>query len=247
MLNRVRIVLVNTSHPGNIGSSARAMKTMGLSDLCLVAPLQFPHDKAIEMASGSSDILDTAKIVQTLDEAIADCSLVIGASARVRTIPWPLLGPRETALKILEEPLQSKIAIVFGCEQSGLTNDELERCHLHVRIPSNPDYSSLNLAQAVQIIAYELYVASHQVTGAKKDVAYQKWDYRLATADEMEGFFSHLRDVLVDINFLRMSAPRKLMRRLRRFFFRARPDVMEMNILRGLLSAITALQKKDTE
>lgn len=233
MLDRVRIVLVNTSHPGNIGSATRAMKTMGLQKLYLVAPQQFPHAKAKEMASGSSDMLDQAIVVETLLEAINDCTLIIGTSARMRTIPWPLLSPREMAMKVKQEPPHSQIAILFGREQSGLTNEELQHCHLHIHIPTNPDYSSLNIAQAVQIIAYELRLASLEETPVTTTQ-----DYRLANADEMERFFLHLRDTLVAIDFLKMNAPRKLMTRLRRLFFRVRPDVMEINILRGMLTAV---------
>lgn len=237
MFENIRIVLVQTSHPGNIGGVARAMKTMGLANLYLVAPLKFPHDKANEMASGAVDVLRTAKVVSSLDEAIADCSLVIGSSARMRAIPWPLLNPREMAEKIKQEPANNEIAILFGREQSGLTNEELQRCHLHIHIPANSDYSSLNLAAAVQVITYEL-----RMLHTDKTIESQHWDYRLATTDEMEKFFNHLQEVLIEINFLKLHAPRKLMTRLRRLFFRTRPDVMEMNILRGMLTAIQ--QKK---
>lgn len=239
MLDRIRIVLINTSHPGNIGSVARAMKTMGLSHLYLVSPAQFPHEKAQELASGATDILDNAIVVSTLDEAIADTTLVIGTSSRMRKIPWPLLMPREMAEKIKMEPPTSDIALLFGREQSGLTNEELQRCHLHVNIPANPEYSSLNIAAAVQVLAYELRLTSLDYTENLEE-----WDYRLATADEMEKFFIHLQEVLIEINFLKMSAPRKLMTRLRRLFFRARPDVMEMNILRGMLGAVQEAKKK---
>lgn len=238
MLERTRIVLVNTSHPGNIGSAARAMKTMGLEQLYLVQPEDFPHPKAVEMASGAADILDNAVVVDSLDEALADCTLVIGASARSRTIPWPLLMPREMAEKVRLEAPESETAIIFGREQSGLTNEELHRCHLHVQIPANPAYSSLNLAQAVQVIAYELRIASLDQSSYSDE-----WDYRLATADEMEKFFNHLQEVLIELDFLRMNAPRKLMTRLRRLYFRTRPDVMEMNILRGMLTAIQDIKK----
>lgn len=240
MLNRTRIVLINTSHPGNIGSTARAMKTMGLSELYLVAPLEFPHPKALEMASGADDILQKAIVVATLDEAIADCTLVIGTSARMRTIPWPLLSPREMTEKLKREPAENKTAILFGREQSGLSNEELQRCNLHIQIPANPDYSSLNLSAAVQVVAYELRVASLDAVSETEE-----WDYRLATADEMEKFFNHLQQVLIELDFLKMNAPRKLMTRLRRLFLRTRPDVMEMNILRGMLSAVQdSLTKK---
>lgn len=233
MLERSRIILVNTSHPGNIGSAARAMKTMGLSQLYLVAPLEFPHPKALEMASGADDILDKAIVVETLDEAIADCSLVIGSSARMRTIPWPLCTPRQMAEKVKQEAPSAQTAILFGREQSGLSNEELQRCNLHIQIPANPDYSSLNISAAVQVVAYELRMAS--LDGLAET---PEWDYRLASADEMERFFNHLQQVLIEIDFLKMNAPRKLMTRLRRMFLRTRPDVMEMNILRGMLSAV---------
>ncbi len=233
MLERIRIVLINTSHPGNIGSVARAMKTMGLSQLYLVAPQKFPHPKALEMASNAGDLVESAQVVATLDEAIGDCTLVVGTSARSRKIPWPLITPREMAEQMSKEHVESKIAILFGNEQSGLSNEELQRCHVHIQIPANPLYSSLNLAAAVQVISYELRIASLNTSSILDE-----WDYRLATADEMEKFFAHLEKVLIEIDFLKQSAPRKLMTRLRRLFFRTRPDVMEMNILRGMLTAV---------
>jgi tRNA (cytidine32/uridine32-2'-O)-methyltransferase len=233
MLDQVRIVLVNTSHPGNIGSTARAMKTMGLSVLYLVEPKQFPHPKVLEMASGAADIIDQAVVVTSLEEAIAGCTLVIGTSARMRTIPWPLLSPREMAETVKQESPNSEVAILFGREQSGLSNDELQHCHLHMQIPANPEYSSLNIAAAVQVVAYELRLAS-----LDQSFLPNEWDYRLANAGEMEKFFTHLQEVLIEIDFLKVNAPRKLMTRLRRLFLRTRPDVMEMNILRGMLTAI---------
>jgi tRNA (cytidine32/uridine32-2'-O)-methyltransferase len=239
MFSNIRIVLINTSHPGNIGSAARAMKTMGLSSLVLVAPQLFPHDKAKEMAASAADLLEQTVVVNTLDEAIADCSLIIGTSARWRAVPWPLLSPREVACRAMQEATQHKVAILFGREQNGLTNEELQRCHFHVHIPSNPDYSSLNLAAAVQILAYELRTASitpaGPILGPESE---QFWDYRLATAEEMESFYGHLQRTLIGIDFLSPEAPRKLMLRLRRLFNRARPDMMEINILRGMLSAV---------
>lgn len=233
MLDQIRIVLVGTTHPGNIGSAARAMKTMGLSELYLVTPEKFPHPKAQEMASNASELVDQAIVVESVDEAVADCTLVIGASARMRAIPWPLLTPRDMAAEIQKQPVNTKTAILFGREHSGLTNEELQRCHLHVNIPANPDYSSLNIAAAVQVITYELRLASLNYASIQEE-----WDYRLATAEEMEKFYQHLEKVLIEVEFLKPSAPRKLMTRLRRFFYRARPDVMEMNILRGFLTAV---------
>lgn len=240
MLSRIRIILVNTSHPGNIGSAARAMKTMGLNELFLVTPQLFPHPKALEMASGAQDILERAQLCSTLHEAIADCSFVIGTSARMRTIPWPIVEPREMAAKVLQAPADSKVALLFGREQTGLTNEELHHCHLHVRIPVDEHYSSLNIAHAVQVIAYELRLASRE-----QKLCTDEWDYRSATMDEMEKFFTHLQEVVIAIDFLKMNAPRQLMTRFRRFFLRARPDAMEVNIFRGMLTAIQeSLAKK---
>lgn len=231
-LTNIRIVLINTSHPGNIGSAARAMKTMGLSKLYLVDPIKFPHHQADELASQATDILKQATVVKTLDEAIGNCHLIFGTSARERTIPWPLLSARESAEKIAEEPDQSEIAIIFGREQSGLTNEELRRCHFHLHIPGNPEYPVLNIASAVQVVAYELRMA------CLKEKVDSTWDYELADTKAMEGFYEHLERVLVEIEFLNPKAPRQLMTRLRRLFNRARPDVMEMNILRGILGGI---------
>lgn len=232
MLERTRIVLINTSHPGNIGSAARAMKTMGLSKLYLVSPQQFPHPKADEMASGAKDLLQHAKVVSSLEDALNDCSLILGTSARSRAIPWPMLSPREMAHKIKRE-VRNETAILFGCEQFGLTNHELQRCHFHIQIPSDPIYNSLNIAQALQVLAYELRLKSLE----NEEIVSTCSDYRFATADEMEKFFIHLEEALIEADFLKMNAPRKLMTRLRRLFFRVRPDIMEMNILRGMLSA----------
>ena len=251
MFSNIRIVLINTSHPGNIGAAARAMKTMGFSSLYLVEPQMYPHDKAREMASYAIDVLQKATVVNTLDEAIADCSFVIGTSARMRTIPWPLLSPREVAGRVVAEAKTHKIAVLFGREQTGLTNEELNRCHFHVHIPTSSDYTSLNLAMAVQVLAYELRTAALaqpdyfqeaeqpappvSILGPESE---EYWDYRLATAEEMDGFYGHLQKVLIGIEFLDPESPRKLMTRLRRLFNRARPDMMEVNILRGMLSAV---------
>lgn len=239
MLNNIRIVLVNTSHPGNIGSAARAIKNMGLSELYLVSPLKFPHPKALELAAGAVDLVEKAIVVKNLEEAIADCSLVVGTSARSRAIPWPMLTPRELAEKAVVEAKNHKVAIVFGQEQSGLTNKELHLCHFHVQIPSNPEYSSLNLAAAVQVITYELHVASLEKT--KNEDA---WDYRYATQNEMEGFYAHLEKVLVEIDFLKPTASRQLMTRIRRLFNRARLDEMEVNIMRGFLGAVEKMKEE---
>lgn len=235
-LENIRIVLMHTSHPGNIGAVARAMKTMGLGELYLVKPALFPHVHADEMASGALDVLGKAVVTDHLDDAISDCGLVMGASARSRTIPWPHLSPRQCAEKAILEAPKNKIAILFGREQSGLTNEELHRCHFHVEIPSNPAYRSLNVAAAVQVIAYELYVGSLMPTPSS-------WDYDYAPAMEVEGFYTHLERMLIALSFLKPEAPRQLMTRLRRLFNRARLDVMEVNILRGILSAVEKIMK----
>lgn len=227
----IRIVLVNTSHPGNIGAAARAMKNMGLEDLCLVAPQSFPSAEATARASGADDLLARARRVDTLEEAIADATLVIGASARSRTLPMAALDPRECAELVAQQPERGRTAIVFGRERTGLTNDELDRCHFLVRIPTNPEYPSLNLAAAVQVLAYELRMAVRQSSGSAAA------RYRLATSDEMERFYQHLEETLIAIDFLDAENPRQLMRRLRRLFGRARPNENEVNILRGILTA----------
>ncbi|OGT37858.1 MAG: tRNA (cytosine(32)/uridine(32)-2'-O)-methyltransferase TrmJ [Gammaproteobacteria bacterium RIFCSPHIGHO2_12_FULL_38_14] len=231
MLNRIRIVLVQTSHPGNIGAAARAMKTMGLKHLYLVSPLEFPHQKAVEMASGANDVLEQAIVVRTLQEAIADCSLIVGTSTRMRRIPWPLFALRDAVDEIAKQPSGS-IAILFGREQTGLTNDELEHCHLHLHIPANASYSSLNIAAAVQVVAYELRVKS------LVDESIMVMDEPSATADEMENLFTHLERTFIKVQFLKPHAPRKLMTRFRRLFYKARLDKMEVNMLRGFLTAI---------
>ncbi len=233
MLDNIRIVLIETSHPGNIGSAARAMKTMGLKHLYLVQPKLFPHPKANEMAASALDVVENAIVVNQLEDAIADCHLVVGTSTRSRTIPWPMLSPRTLAEKVKHNSNQST-AILFGREQSGLTNEELHHCHFHVQIPSNPEYSSLNLAAAVQVITYELRLASLAAIQSEP-VA---WDYPPATAKELESFYTHLEKVLIKLDFLNPKAPRQLMTRLRRLFGRAELDVMEINILRGILGSV---------
>jgi len=233
MKPNIRIVLINTSHPGNIGAVARAMKTMGLLRLHMVHPKTFPCAEATARASGADDVLANAVVVDTLEEALAGCRLVIGTSDRNRTIEWPSLSPKQAASQLQSEASQGDVALVFGREASGMTNDELELCHFLVSIPCNPDFSSLNLASAVQVLAYELQLAYAEERGAS--AVGEKRD--LATADEMESFFEHLQQTLVDLCFLNPDQPRQLMRRLRRLYNRAQPDKTEMNILRGTLSA----------
>lgn len=234
MLSSTRILLLNTSHPGNIGAAARAMKTMGLGELGLVKPKQFPAAEATARASGADDLLARAQVFDSLDEALRGCHLVIGASARARSIPCPLLDPRACAA-MMAGRAGSKAAVLFGNEQSGLSNAEMDRCHYLVRIPANPEYSSLNLASAVQIIAYELRMASEAVAG---EGAGSRPQAVPVASEEMERFYRHLEQVLVELDFLDPDNPRQLMRRLRRFYNRAGPDANEMNILRGILSAV---------
>jgi len=239
MLNRVRIVLVDTSHPGNIGAAARAMKNMCLSQLYLVQPRQFPHAEATARASGADDLLASAVVCDSLPQALAGCGLVVGASARLRHLKIPQLDPRECAGQVLREAQRMEVAIVFGREHSGLTNEELALCHYLMHIPSNPDYSSLNIAAAVQVMAYELQMANRMPGEAVSEEDAEP----PVDAEEMERFYRHLRETLVDIGFLNPDNPRVMMRRLRRLFNRARPNQVEMNILRGVL---TAAQKPRT-
>ena len=229
----VRIVLVETSHPGNVGATARAMKNMALDRLWLVRPASFPSADASARASGAADLLHSARVCGSLAEALEGCGFVVGASARQRSLAWPTQTPRECAGKIVEEAASGEVAVVFGRESSGLKNEELQRCHAHVQIPTNPEYSSLNLAMAVQVIAYEIMVAS----GGSR-LAIRSRETPLATADEVELFFQHLERVLVGASFLDPSNPRHLMMRLRRLFGRAELDRNEIAILRGILAAL---------
>ncbi|WP_372963958.1 tRNA (cytosine(32)/uridine(32)-2'-O)-methyltransferase TrmJ [Marinobacter sp.] len=245
--NQIRIVLVETSHSGNIGAVARAMKNMGLGNLFLVNPSSFPDETSYARSAGASDVLDRAQVVQSLDEALADCVLVMGTSARGRKVPWPVVPPPAAAATALEYSSKGKVALVFGRENHGLSNDELQRCHYHIHIPSNPDYSSLNLAMAVQVISYELRM--HHLRSLEEDESrpYLEpmlapgdpgWDSPPATVGEVEGFFGHFEQMLVDVDFHRRDNPRHLIARLRRLFQRARMDQLEVNILRGVLSAV---------
>lgn len=232
MKSNIRIVLVNTTHPGNIGAAARAMKNMCLQRLYLVEPKGFPSAEATSRASGADDVLANAVVCQSLEQALVGCRFVVGASARSRSITWPVENPRQSAARLLHESELGEVAIMFGREHSGLSNEELEKCHYLVHIPSNPDYSSLNLAAAVQVLSYELMMAQPD-----ENIWLEDKPRETVPAEEMESFFSHLEQALVELEFLDTNHPRKLMRRLRRFFNRARPDKTEVNILRGILSA----------
>ena len=235
MLQNIRIVLVETSHTGNMGSVARAMKTMGLSNLYLVNPLLKPDSQAISLAAGASDLIGNAVIVDTLDEAIAGCSLVVGTSARSRSLPWPMLDARECGIKSVEEGQQAPVALVFGRERVGLTNDELQKCHYHVAIPANPDYSSLNLAMAVQTIAYEVRMA--WLASEQSPAAAQTEESPYPLVDDLERFYQHMEGMMLESGFIRQGTPSQVMSKLRRLFTRARPERDELNILRGMLSS----------
>ncbi|MGS2724608.1 tRNA (cytosine(32)/uridine(32)-2'-O)-methyltransferase TrmJ [Porticoccus sp. GXU_MW_L64] len=237
LLKKVRVVLVNTTHPGNIGGVARAMKNMGLEKLYLVEPKEFPSHRAFQRAANALDVLDNAVIVNTLDEALVDCGLVVGTSARSRGIPWPMLNPRECGEKAVSEAVEHEVALVFGREDRGLTNEELQRCTYHVHIPTNPDYSSLNLAAAVQVLAYETRMAALSAEDGKLPDL-NDWDIPPAKHDALERYYEHLEQALVDIDFHNRDNPRQTMARLRRLYGRIRLDEMELAILRGMLTSI---------
>ena len=229
MHNLVRIVLVETSHGGNIGAVARAMKNMCLEELALVDPCPHLTEEALARSSGAEDLLRSASLHDSLEEALADCELVIGASARLRKVRWPQLDPRECARKVTAQAAAGRrSALVFGRERTGLTNAELDLCHYLVHIPANPAYSSLNLAMAVQVLAYELRMAEVEPEAVERE---------LAPVAAFEGFMEHLSEALYDIGYLDERNPEKLLRRLRRLFHRAELDSHEINILRGILNA----------
>ncbi|MEJ8568552.1 RNA methyltransferase [Elongatibacter sediminis] len=230
---RVRVVLINTTHPGNIGATARAMKVMGLTRLHLVTPLHFPHADATALASGADDVLQHARVHESLDGAVEGCGLVLGTSARLRSLSMPQHDARAAAGHALAEAGEYDIAVLFGRERYGLTNEEMQRCHRLVHIPSNPEYGSLNLSQAVQILAYELRLAALGGGGHSE----QPLDWTPVDAVQMGRFIEHLEQTLLDVRFLNPAQPKRLMMRLRRLFNRARPDQNEMNILRGILTA----------
>ncbi|KGY12586.1 tRNA (cytidine/uridine-2'-O-)-methyltransferase [Vibrio tubiashii] len=235
MLNNVKVVLVGTSHPGNIGSAARAMKVMGLSNLVLVDPQCTVDEQTLALAAGAADIAQNAKVVSTLNKAVEDCALVVGSSARSRTLEWPMLEPRECGRKFVEEGESAPVALVFGRERTGLTNDELQTCHYHVCIPANPEYSSLNLAMAVQTLSYEIRMAYLDKEQSQYE-SQQTTEY--PRHNELELFFTHLEKVAKETQFISEEQPGKVMNKLRRLFNRARPESQELNILRGILTSI---------
>ncbi|MEI6412668.1 MAG: RNA methyltransferase [Pseudomonadota bacterium] len=232
-LSRIRIVLVEPSHPGNIGASARAMKTMGLNRLVLVNPRRFPDPDANARASRADDLLDRAQVVADLPAGLSGCQLVIGASARPRHLEWPTLAVRAAVRRLLDEAHTGEVALVFGREQSGLTNEELARCHFLTHLETHPDYSSLNLAAAVQVFAHELRMASLEALPCS---APDPDTQTPAPAEALERFHRHLAEALFELEFCQPWQCRKLLRRLRRLFNRARPDAVEIQILRGILT-----------
>ncbi|QCO21866.1 TrmJ/YjtD family RNA methyltransferase [Acinetobacter cumulans] len=251
-LSHVRIVMVNTTLPANIGSALRAMKTMGLVKLVLVAPKTYPHPDIDALAAGATDLIEQIEIVETLEDAIKDCHIVFGTSARSRTIPWPLLDARpaaELSLKAVATQ-QQEVAVIFGREDRGLTNEELAMANYHVTIPVNTDYGVLNVAQAIQVICYEMRMAAMEFTAkiadpeAKMHVTDDvdmQWDEPLVTHEQMEQFYPHIEKMLADIEFMDPKNPRLLPLRLRRLFGRIQLDRMEYHLLRGIFSRVQAL------
>lgn len=238
MLDLIRIVMVSTTHSGNIGAAARAMKNMGLNQLWLVDPVASIDDEALARSAGALDVMEQVRIVPDLESAIADCALVVGTSARSRHIPWPLMTPRQCAGQAKAATATGMpVALVFGRESSGLTNDELHRCHAHVHIPTNEEYSSLNVAQAIQVLSYEMRLAA---LGQSEETGPWgvDWDHPPASQGELDGMIRHLEQVMLDIGFLDPKSPGHLTSRMRRLFQRALPDKTEINILRGLLAAV---------
>lgn len=251
-LSHVRIVMVNTTLPANIGSALRAMKTMGLSKLVLVAPKTYPHPDIDALAAGATDLIEQIEIVSTLEYAIQDCHLVFGTSARSRTIPWPLLDARPAAEKSLQAVLndQQEVAIVFGREDRGLTNEELALANYHVTIPVNNDYGVLNVAQAIQVICYELRMATLALVEQKDnteatmpvtETESMQWDEPLVTHEQMQQFYPHIEKMLAEIEFMDPKNPRLLPLRLRRLFGRIQLDRMEYHLLRGIFTRVQAM------
>jgi TrmH family RNA methyltransferase len=235
-LARVRIVLVATTHPGNIGAAARAMLTMGLTRLVLVSPRLFPDEQATSRAAGADAVLESATVVATLEEAVRDCAWVVASSARPRHLGDEPLQPTDAATQLIEAGQTGEVALVFGAERTGLTNEELDLCHAHTRVPANPGYSSLNLAAAVQLYAWELRKAAVAVPRVSPKDGHP-W-YQPPSHEQVENLYAHLERVLLSTGFLDPENPRLLMRRLRQLINRARPDLNEVNILRGILTSV---------
>jgi TrmH family RNA methyltransferase len=237
MTNLVRVVLIDPSHPGNIGSVARAMKNMALDDLVLVRPRSFPHAEAVTLAAGADDVLSRARVVESIEAAVADCGFVAATTSRPRSRNWDFLTPRDLAAKVGGLESKTRAALLFGSERFGLANEDLQYCHVLVRIPANPDYCSLNLAMSVQLIAYEIYL------GRTRPESFVQFERPLATGDEMEMFYAHLQRMLDHISFEDRNGASHLMTRLRRLFNRAQLDQNEINIMRGIFTAIEARRR----
>lgn len=233
-MKNIRIVLIETSHPGNIGAAARAMKNMCVEQLYLVNPLEFPSPVATARSSGAEDVLEKAIVCSDLNRALSDCHVVIGASARLRSVGWPQFNPKQNAAFCIKDNADKNVAIVFGREDSGLSNEEMDRCQYLLHIPTNPEHSSLNIAAAVQVVCYELFQAYLELFDSSDERSQTE---PLATGEELEGFFNHMESALTEIGFLKPPSCNKLLRRLRRMFNRAQLDQTDINILRGILSA----------
>lgn len=234
MLNNIRIVLINTFHPGNIGSSARALKTMGMNQLYLVSPREFPHEEANRLAASAEDVLESAVVVETLSDAVADCKMVIISTVRERGYDLPVLTPEQCAAQVLESSNQGSVALVFGPERFGISNDDLSLGKYRVTIPANPKYSSLNLAASVQTLSYEIYKQYSQDSCNNIDVDKRE---QVSSLD-MERFYTHLESTYKSTGFINSNHPGEVVKRLRQLFSRAQPDQMEMNILRGMLASV---------
>lgn len=250
-LNNIRIVLCATSHPGNIGSAARAMKTMGFKHFYLVTPQHYPDPQATALAAGATDVLDNAIVTSTLSEALVGCAFAIGLSARKRNLSHEIVTPKVAAQQGLQIAQNQQIALVFGTEMSGLSNAELDCCQLLAMIPANPEYSSLNLAMAVQVMCYEMRMQALELDGPKTDALGANKDglasgMELANNEDLERFYAHLQETLLHIGYLNPAAPKKLFERLRRLYARARLEKEEINLLRGILT-LTVTPKKHTK
>jgi len=242
MLSNIRIVLVNTFHPGNIGAAARAMKNMGLTRLYLVSPLDFPSFEASQRASSASDVLQNAVVVESLREALEGCVVVAGTSARQRSVKWPELESRACGELLAAKSEQHEVALVFGRERTGLLNEELEQCQYLVNIPTHEAYSSLNVAQAVQVLSYEIFMAQRTPGSANSGVAADEAEPRDAqdldaTADQLEGMYDHMFETMQQLAFFGVRNPEYVMRRMRCLYSRARPSLREVQIIRGMFSA----------
>jgi len=231
MLSNIKIVLIQTFHPGNIGAAARAMKNMGLSQLVLVNPVDFPSDEATSRAGQATDLLENVQVVGSLEEAIADCSLVVATSARDRSIPLPALSAREAGVKLSGEAKKAQVALVFGRERMGLHNSDIQQCHMQVNIDANPVYPVLNISQAIQILCYEIYQASEAA-----QEQYDEDEYPLQR--ELELFYGHLEQTLTGSGFINESHPGQAMEHFRALYRKARPSKKELQLLRGSLSSM---------